>query len=149
MLWSNTVSGTAAIKWAVTDAFDYYLRYSVNKFVVYTDHKPALSIMNAKEFTNEKLYRWALLVQPHNFDLFYRPGKDLGDADGISRLGKFVLWKFNNELLDANNLLKSYNKEFSKKKKCRYTSVNNLDFSNIKIYEEVDMTPIKNFVEKK
>ena len=35
--------------------------------------------------SNQKLMRWSLQLQSYDFEVKYRPGKDLGHADGLSR----------------------------------------------------------------
>jgi hypothetical protein len=49
--------------------------------VLLTDHEPLKWLM-----TNEKLHaRWAHILSEYNFEIRHRPGKRLGDADGLSR----------------------------------------------------------------
>ena len=40
--------------------------------------------MNLKD-PKGRLARWALQIQPHNFDIVYRPGRVHSNADGIFR----------------------------------------------------------------
>ena len=70
-----------AIVWALK-RFHVYL-YG-QKFTVETDHKP-LSWLNRMKDNNARLTRWALLIQPYQFELEYRKGCDNANADGLSR----------------------------------------------------------------
>ena len=58
--------------------------YLVGKpFTVETDHK-ALTHLHSSTHLNGRLMRWALLMQPYNFTTRYRPGRENGNADGLS-----------------------------------------------------------------
>eukprot|EP00121_Abeoforma_whisleri_P015419 Awhi_evm2s14209 len=84
--WANIIRETYAVYWSITKAFRYYI-YGGKSFSVYTDHKPCLVICGANKVVNLKMYKWALELQQYPFKLFYCKGEDLGDADGISRMG--------------------------------------------------------------
>ena len=53
-------------------------------FSVETDHK-ALTHLHSSTHLNGRLTRWELLLQPYNFPTRYRPGRENGNADGLSR----------------------------------------------------------------
>ncbi|XP_040182571.1 uncharacterized protein LOC120915831 [Rana temporaria] len=53
-------------------------------FTLLTDHNP-LIWLNRVSGDNPRLLRWSLALQPYNFTLQYRPGKQNGNADGLSR----------------------------------------------------------------
>jgi len=53
-------------------------------FTVYTDHSSLRWLMNVKDATG-RLARWSLLLQHYDFDTVYPPGKQNGNADGLSR----------------------------------------------------------------
>lgn len=52
--------------------------------VVYTDHRPLLSLFR-KELPSAKLYRWALILQQFQLELRYMPGRQNEMADALSR----------------------------------------------------------------
>ena len=53
-------------------------------FTVQTDHR-ALEWMHRMKDGNPRLARWNLALQPFNFIFEHRPGRDNGNADGLSR----------------------------------------------------------------
>ena len=53
-------------------------------FSLPTDHNH-LIWLNRVPGDNPRLLRWSLALQPYNFTLQYRPGKQNGNADGLSR----------------------------------------------------------------
>ncbi len=53
-------------------------------FTFETDHK-ALTHFHSSTHLNGRLTRSALLLQPYNFTTRYRPGRENGNADGLSR----------------------------------------------------------------
>ncbi|GFS76320.1 retrovirus-related Pol polyprotein from transposon 17.6 [Trichonephila clavipes] len=55
------------------------------KFIIETDHN-TLRYLNKMGSTNPRLQRWALSLQPFNFEIKYKPGRLHGNADGLSRL---------------------------------------------------------------
>ncbi|GFV31575.1 retrovirus-related Pol polyprotein from transposon 17.6 [Trichonephila clavipes] len=55
------------------------------KFIIETDHNP-LRYLNKMGSTNPRLQRWALSLQPFNFEIKHKPGRLHGNADGLSRL---------------------------------------------------------------
>lgn len=54
-----------------------------NKFLVVTDHKPSLSLKSA--YNNSRVQKWRLKLVDYDFDIIYRPGKENGPADCLSR----------------------------------------------------------------
>ena len=68
-----------AIVWALQVYLDG------RKFVVETDHR-ALSYMQQMVNKNNRLTRWALALQPYQFETRFRSGKANGNADALSRL---------------------------------------------------------------
>ena len=54
------------------------------RFTIVTDHQPLNYIFNSKEPTG-KITRWALLLQSYDYDVEYRPGRQNGSADALSR----------------------------------------------------------------
>ncbi|GFV53651.1 retrovirus-related Pol polyprotein from transposon 297 [Trichonephila clavipes] len=55
------------------------------KFIIETDHNP-LRYLNKMGSTNPRLQRWALSLQPFNFEIKHKPGRLHGNADGLRRL---------------------------------------------------------------
>ncbi len=73
-----------ALKWAVTERFSDYLKYSVSKFVVYTDNNPLTYVLTSAKLNATGL-RWVADLAEFNFSIKYRPGKENVDADCLSR----------------------------------------------------------------
>ena len=71
-----------AIKLA-TNAFRVYLLG--RQFQIVTDHRSLEWLDRLKE-TNPRLTRWSLALQPFDFTVMHRPGKDNGNADALSRI---------------------------------------------------------------
>ena len=59
-------------------------------FTIYTDHKPLLGIFKCEKpvplMASGRIQRWALTLAAYEYDLIYRPGKENGNADALSRL---------------------------------------------------------------
>lgn len=59
-------------------------------FTAVTDHKPLLGLLNSDRGVpsqaSPRVTRWALTLSCYQFKLIYRPGRLLGNADGLSRL---------------------------------------------------------------
>ena len=72
-----------ALKWAVTEKFADYLGHGA-KTTVYTDNNPLTYILTTAKL-NATGMRWASDLADFDLELKYRPGKDNGDADGLSR----------------------------------------------------------------
>lgn len=68
-----------AIKWD-------YLRYYLLgwKFIPETDHRALTWHQNLRD-TNSRITRWFLAMQPFNFDVLYRNGREKCTADYLSR----------------------------------------------------------------
>lgn len=65
------------------EQWDAELR-STKKFTVLTDHKN-LEYFTVKRNLTERQMRWALTLSRFNFDMIYRPGKQNGKADALTR----------------------------------------------------------------
>lgn len=70
-----------AIVWAV-DKFKTYLMGS--KFKIVTDHL-ALSWIKNKKKLSGRLMRWALMLEPYDYEVEYKSGKHHKDVDHLSR----------------------------------------------------------------
>lgn len=57
---------------------------------IYTDHKPLLGLFDNKKpipkMVSPRVLRWSLMLAAYHYQLLYRPGKQMGNADGLSRL---------------------------------------------------------------
>ena len=54
------------------------------RFTIVTDHK-ALQYLQTMQNANPRLTRWALAIQPFDFQVTHRPGRLHSNADGLSR----------------------------------------------------------------
>ena len=81
-------------KWATVEKESFAVIYCLKKlrpyllgseFVVYTDHKPLLSLFT-KEMANTKIQRWAVLMSEYGAKVKYRPGPNNVRADMLSRI---------------------------------------------------------------
>ena len=70
-----------AVVWALK-FFHVYL-YG-QSFVIQTDHQPLAWLQRMKN-TNSRLTRWALAIQTYCLTMMHPPGKNNGNADGLSR----------------------------------------------------------------
>ena len=59
-------------------------------YTIYTDHKPLLGIFKCDKpvplTVSGRIQRWILTLAAYEYDLVYRPGKENGNADALSRL---------------------------------------------------------------
>lgn len=60
------------------------------RFTVYTDHKPLLGLFDENKpiptMAAERIRRWALTLSAYEYTIQYKPGKNHGNADALSRL---------------------------------------------------------------
>ncbi|XP_044147113.1 uncharacterized protein LOC122935406 [Bufo gargarizans] len=70
-----------AVVWALKKLQPYLYGQA---FSLLTDHNP-LVWLNRVAGDNARLLRWSLALQPFDFNIQYRPGKQNGNADGLSR----------------------------------------------------------------
>ena len=80
--YSTVEKELLAIKLA-TSAFRVYLLG--RPFTIVTDHR-SLEWLERLKDNNARLTRWSLALQPYNFIVQHRPGKDNGNADALSRI---------------------------------------------------------------
>ena len=73
-----------ALKWAICDRFRDYLYYAKH-FDVYTDNNPLTYILTTAKIDATR-HRWVAELADFNFKIYYKPGKQNGDADGLSRM---------------------------------------------------------------
>ncbi|KMQ92088.1 integrase core domain protein [Lasius niger] len=59
-------------------------------FEIRTDHRPLLEILGREQKTPDvlspRMLRWSIVFSAYNYHLIYVSGKDIGNADGLSRL---------------------------------------------------------------
>ncbi|XP_063846193.1 uncharacterized protein LOC135092012 [Scylla paramamosain] len=65
--------------------FEYYLQSNTQPLQIYTDHNP-LTFLNRNRFTNQRLLRWSLQLQPYHIEMHHIKGLDNCLADTLSRL---------------------------------------------------------------
>ena len=64
--------------------FECYL-YGSQKLQVYTDHNP-LTFLNRNKFSNQRLLRWSLFLQPYDLQVTHIKGSENKIADALSRV---------------------------------------------------------------
>lgn len=79
--YSTVEKEALAVKWAL-DSFKYYLMG--REFTLESDHK-ALQWLERMKYTNGRITRWYLAMQPFRFTVQYIPGKFNTTADYLSR----------------------------------------------------------------
>ena len=102
------------------------LVFGVNKFhyyiygrpcTAYTDHKPLLGIFGkgiASRTASPRMVRWSLTLSAHDLTICYKPGKEHGNADALSRapLAEEVKAKLPTETICAIKQLEETNISF-------------------------------------
>lgn len=73
-----------ALKWAITDKFRDYLYYAPT-FTVYSDNNPLTYILSTAKL-NATTSRWVAELADFHFTIKYKPGRENGDADALSRM---------------------------------------------------------------
>nr|XP_006813698.1 PREDICTED: uncharacterized protein K02A2.6-like [Saccoglossus kowalevskii] len=60
------------------------------EFSIKTDHKPLLGLLKEdkaiSQLASARIQRWALTLANYQYQLEYKPGSNMGNADGLSRL---------------------------------------------------------------
>ena len=70
---------------AMVESIKRFEPYLVGRrFRVHSDHDSLKWLMSVKR-PSGRLSRWSLLLQQYDFDIIYRPGKQNGNADALSR----------------------------------------------------------------
>lgn len=65
--------------------FECYIQPAQEPLQVYTDHNP-LAFLNRSKFTNQRLLRWSLFLQPYNLNVNHLKGRENIIADALSRI---------------------------------------------------------------
>lgn len=75
---------------AIVFAVRRFHKYIFGKtFVIYSDHQPLREIFNEKKSTPVaagRLQRWAIFLASYDYQIAYKKGSKLGNADALSRL---------------------------------------------------------------
>lgn len=76
---------------AIIFGVKHFHQYIANRPVtIITDHKPLLGIFDTRKtiplVISPRMKRWCLMLSTYDYQLEYRPGKEHGNADGLSRL---------------------------------------------------------------
>ncbi|KRY59721.1 Transposon Tf2-9 polyprotein [Trichinella britovi] len=62
------------------------------QFTIITDHKPLLGLFVPKKETPQilspRILRWSILLNAYDYTINYRPGKEIANADALSRMPK-------------------------------------------------------------
>uniref|UniRef100_A0A5S6QW21 RNA-directed DNA polymerase n=1 Tax=Trichuris muris TaxID=70415 RepID=A0A5S6QW21_TRIMR len=90
----STERNYAQIDWealAIMLAVQKFRRYLIGrKFTIYTDHQPLLGLLSKgkpiRDCASPRMLRWSLWLSNFDYELRYRPGKQMGGADALSRL---------------------------------------------------------------
>ena len=70
---------------AIISSLKHFEFYTYGTHVnVLTDHKACTSLLTS-QVLNNRLKRMTLFLQDKDIDIIYRPGKESGNADGLSR----------------------------------------------------------------
>ena len=68
----------------------FHQHLSGHKFSLLTDHKPLLAIFSPRKgipaMAASRLQRWAIFLSAYTYDIKYKPTKEHGNADILSRL---------------------------------------------------------------
>ena len=60
------------------------------KFIIHSDHKPLQHIFGNNRpvpaMASARIQRWALTLAAYSYTILYKPGKEISQADGLSRL---------------------------------------------------------------
>ncbi|XP_063545731.1 uncharacterized protein K02A2.6-like [Cydia strobilella] len=75
---------------AIIYALKKFREYLVGvKFTIVTDHKPLIGLLNPRkpipDQISPRLLRWSLILASYNYDILYKPGQVIQNADGLSR----------------------------------------------------------------
>ena len=84
--YSATERECLAIIWA-TEHHQYYLLGA--PFVIYTDHNP-LTYLRSIAQPQGRLARWILKLEQYEYQMKYRPGKQIPHADALSRHPAYI-----------------------------------------------------------
>ena len=76
-----------AIIFGVKKFHQYFLE---RRFTILSDHKPLMYLLSevkgVPSLASARIQHWALTLSAYEYAIWYRPGKDLANADALSRL---------------------------------------------------------------
>lgn len=81
--YSTIEKETLALVWALQH-FDVYVGGGSTPVVVFSDHNPLVFLQSLRS-TNQRLIRWAVLLQPYSLDIRFIRLRDNVMADAWSR----------------------------------------------------------------
>ena len=85
--YSQTDKEALALVWAVKKFHQYLAGRS---FYIFTDHKPLIYLFSKTKgiptLASGRIQRWALTLSSYQYKIVHRPGKEISNADGLSRL---------------------------------------------------------------
>lgn len=70
---------------SAVNKFECYLHASIKPLEVFTDHNP-LTFLQRNKFTNQRLLRWSLFLQPYDVTIRHIKGSENIIADALSRI---------------------------------------------------------------
>jgi len=98
--------------------FKSYISGSKFEILLFTDHKPLISIFKSKETLNARQSRWVIMFSMLKVKVIYEPGKRNVLADALSRLRSKpseVIATYLEEInTGKNSLLKKFEEKFSR-----------------------------------
>lgn len=84
--YSQLDKEATAIMFGIQKFHNYLMGRS---FTIVTDHKPLVSIFNPKKpipnIISPRLTRISIVLTSHSYNIVYKPGQQIGNADGLSR----------------------------------------------------------------
>ena len=125
----------AEMNYGITDLEGAAAAYCVKKFksyitgnqyetLLFTDHKPLISIFKSKETLNSRQSRWVIMFSMLKVNVIYEPGKRNVLADALSRLrtkSSEIIATYIEEINTGQNLLlKKFKEKFTKINKEEY-----------------------------
>ena len=96
--YSQTQKEALAVFWAVTRLHKFL---SGNKFTIITDHQALQYIFHPQKSLSKStaamIQRWCIALSAYDYNVCYKPGKDIPHADFLSRFSSFQSYDRNQE----------------------------------------------------
>lgn len=100
--YSQLDKEATAIMFGIRKFHNYLMGRSFS--IIVTDHKPLVSIFDPKKpipnIISPRLTRISIVLTSHSFKIVYKPGQQIGNADGLSRWPQPVPEEFEEQLRD-------------------------------------------------